>query len=82
MEVDVEMCGTDQIFNALVGRTLLKKLKNKDKFVVAVNLMENPITGELMSKSRGTVCVSFWIFPPKKCMAQLWVRPDEMIKVF
>ena len=25
MDVDVEVCGTDQIFNALVGRSLLKK---------------------------------------------------------
>ncbi len=31
MEVDVEMCGTDQIFNALAGRTLLRKLKDKEK---------------------------------------------------
>jgi len=54
IDVDVEVCGTDQIFNALAGRTLLKKIKNKDKFVVAVTLMENPKNGELMSKSKGT----------------------------
>ncbi len=54
LDVDVELCGTDQVFNALMGRTLIKKLKNKEKFVVAVNLMEDPITGELMSKSNGT----------------------------
>ena len=35
MDVDVELCGTDQIFNALAGRTLMQKMKNKDKFVVA-----------------------------------------------
>ena len=54
MDVDVELCGTDQIFNALVGRTLQKRFNNKDKFVVAVTLMEDPETGELMSKSKGT----------------------------
>ena len=27
LDVDVELCGSDQIFNALAGRTLLKKLK-------------------------------------------------------
>ncbi|MEK7553013.1 MAG: tyrosine--tRNA ligase, partial [Patescibacteria group bacterium] len=54
MDVDIELCGTDQTFNALAGRTLMKRLKNKEKFVVAVNLMENPKTKELMSKSRGT----------------------------
>ena len=45
MEVDAELCGTDQIFNALAGRTLLKRLKNKDKFVIALNLLANPKTG-------------------------------------
>lgn len=54
MDVDAELCGTDQIFNALSGRTLLKRLKNKDKFVVALNLVANPVTGQLMSKSNGT----------------------------
>lgn len=54
MDVDAELCGTDQIFNALAGRTLLKRYKNKDKFVIALNLIANPKTGELMSKSKGT----------------------------
>lgn len=80
MEVDVEMCGTDQIFNALVGRTLLKKIKNKDKFVVAVNLMENPLTGELMSKSRGTGI--FLSFSAEEMYGAIMSQPDEMIKVF
>ena len=38
MDVDVEICGTDQTFNALAGRTLIKRLKNKDKVVIALNL--------------------------------------------
>lgn len=54
MDVDVELCGTDQIFNALAGRTLLKKLKNKEKFVVSTNLIQDEKTGLLMSKSAGT----------------------------
>ncbi|MDB5162480.1 MAG: Tyrosine--tRNA ligase [Candidatus Saccharibacteria bacterium] len=55
LEVDVEIGGTDQTFNMLAGRTLLKRLKNKEKFVIATTLLENPITGEkLMSKSLGT----------------------------
>src|SRR3989338_10823218 len=55
MNVDMEMCGNDQKFNALAGRTLLKKLKNKEKFVFVTTLLENPITGEkMMSKSKGT----------------------------
>ncbi len=55
LEVDMEMCGNDQKFNALVGRTLLKRLKGKEKFVFITTLLENPITGEkMMSKSFGT----------------------------
>ncbi len=80
LNVDVELCGTDQIFNALMGRTLLKKLKNKDKFVVAVNLMENPVTGELMSKSRGTGI--FLNFSAEDMYGAIMSQPDEMIRVF
>ncbi|NCD00762.1 tyrosine--tRNA ligase [bacterium] len=80
MEVDVELCGTDQIFNALMGRTLIKKIKNKDKFVVAVNLMENPITGELMSKSNGTGV--FLNFSPIEMYGGIMSQADEMIEIF
>ncbi|MFC1625279.1 tyrosine--tRNA ligase [Patescibacteria group bacterium] len=80
MEVDVEMCGTDQIFNALVGRTLLKKFKNKEKFVLAVNLMENPKTKELMSKSRGTGV--FLDSIPSEMFGAIMAQPDEMIEIF
>jgi len=40
MDVNAEICGTDQIFNALAGRTLQKKINNREKFVVALTLME------------------------------------------
>lgn len=55
LEVDAEIGGTDQTFNMLAGRTLLKRFKNKEKFVITTTLLENPKTGEkLMSKSLGT----------------------------
>ena len=79
MDVDVEVCGTDQIFNALAGRDLLKKIKNKDKFVVAVTLMENPKTGELMSKSKGTGV--FLDVKPSEMFGQVMAQPDEMIEI-
>jgi len=79
MEVDAELCGTDQTFNALMGRTLLEKLKGKDKFVVTVNLMENPKTGELMSKSRGTgVFLDTNAFDK---FGSIMAQPDEMIEL-
>ena len=79
IDVDAELCGTDQIFNALIGRTLLKRLKNKEKFVVAVNLMENPKTGELMSKSKGIGV--FLSSPPNEMFGAIMAQPDEMIEV-
>jgi len=78
MDVDVEVCGTDQTFNALAGRTLLKRLKNKDKFVVALNLIANPKTGELMSKSNGTGV--FINLPPNDLFGAIMSLPDPMIE--
>ncbi len=79
MGVDVELCGTDQTFNALMGRTLLKALSNKDKFVVTVNLMENPKTGELMSKSRGTGV--FLDSTPFDMYGSIMSQSDEMTEI-
>lgn len=79
MDVDAEVCGTDQTFNALAGRTLLKKLKNKDKFVIALTLMENPKTGELMSKSKGTGV--FLDGTAQDMFGQIMSQPDEMMEV-
>jgi len=79
LNVDAELCGTDQIFNALAGRTLLKQKKGKDKFVMAVNLMENPKTKELMSKSKGTGV--FLDETPSEVYGSIMAQPDEMIGV-
>jgi len=55
LEADVEIGGTDQTFNMLAGRTLVKAYQNREKIVVTTTLLENPVTGEkLMSKSLGT----------------------------
>jgi len=78
MDVDAELCGTDQTFNALMGRTLVRKRLNKEKFVVVVNLMENPKTGELMSKSRGTGV--FLNTDANTMFGQIMAQPDEMMR--
>ncbi len=54
MDVDVELCGNDQIFNALAGRTLMQKMRNKEKLVIANHLIADEHTGLLMSKSNNT----------------------------
>ncbi len=78
MDVNAELCGTDQIFNALAGRTLLKRIKNKDKFVIALNLLANPKTGELMSKSNGTGV--FIGQGPNELFGAIMSLPDPMIE--
>lgn len=78
MDVDAELCGTDQIFNALSGRTLMKKLKNKEKFVIALNLIANPATGELMSKSNGTGV--FIDQSPNELFGSIMSLPDPMLE--
>ena len=52
MRVDGELCGTDQTFNALMGRTMARRYLDKEKFVVAMNLIQ--ADGVMMSKSAGT----------------------------
>jgi tyrosyl-tRNA synthetase len=55
MDIDIEVCGNDQKFNALAGRMLQKRINNREKFVFITTLLENPKTGEkMMSKSLGT----------------------------
>jgi len=79
MDVDVEMCGTDQKFNALAGRTLLRKLKDKEKFVFITRLLENPITGEkMMSKSLGTGV--FLDFDANRMYGALMAQADENMR--
>lgn len=50
LDVDMEVGGTDQTFNMLVGRHLQKLLNNKEKFVLTLPLLEG-LDGRKMSKS-------------------------------
>lgn len=54
MDVDAEIGGNDQTFNMLCGRDLMKTLKNKEKFVVTVKLLEDN-TGKKMGKTEGNM---------------------------
>ena len=50
MEVDLEIGGTDQTFNMLMGRTLLRNYKAKEKWVLSLPII-NGTDGRKMSKS-------------------------------
>lgn len=78
LNVDAEVGGTDQTFNMLVGRDLLKIYKNKEKFVITTPLLENPKTGKkMMSKSEGDfVALND---SPKDMYGKIMAMPDETI---
>ncbi len=80
MDVDIELCGTDQTFNAMAGRVLQKRINNKEKFVIVLKLGENPKTGKLMSKSEGTGV--FLSSTPEDMFGAIMAQPDEMTEVF
>lgn len=52
MDVDLEIGGTDQEFNMLIGRELQKKLNKKEKYVMTLKMIVGT-DGKQMSKSSG-----------------------------
>lgn len=54
MNVDGEIGGNDQTFNMLCGRDMLKTIKNKEKFVITVKLLEDN-GGKKMGKTENNM---------------------------
>lgn len=54
MDVDLEVGGTDQTFNMLVGRTLVERMLHKEKFVLTIPLLADA-KGVKIGKSEGNV---------------------------
>ena len=80
LDVDIEIGGTDQIFNMLVGRDLVKTYKTKEKYVIAKKLLENPKTGRiLMSKSEGNFIGLDE--KPSQMYGKIMALPDEIIPI-
>ncbi len=52
MDIDLEIGGSDQTFNMLAGRTLMKAVAGKEKMVMTLQLLTND-EGKKMSKSEG-----------------------------
>lgn len=76
MDVDLEIGGTDQEFNMLVGRELMKKMKNKNKYILTTPMIMG-IDGNQMSKSTGN-CV--WLDDlPNDMYGKLLSIPDTQI---
>lgn len=74
MDVDLEIGGTDQEFNMLMGRELQKKFNDKEKWVLEVPMIVGT-DGQQMSKTTGN-CV--WLDDePSEVYGKLMRLPDE-----
>ena len=54
MDVDLELGGKDQTFNMLAGRSLMKSMKNKNKFVMTTPLLTDS-AGQKIGKTEGNI---------------------------
>jgi len=76
LNVDLEIGGTDQTFNMLIGRELMGKMRNKEKFVLTCPMILG-IDGRPMSKTSGN-CI--WIEDtPSQMFGKIMSIPDDLI---
>ncbi|KKP93818.1 MAG: Tyrosyl-tRNA synthetase [Parcubacteria group bacterium GW2011_GWC1_38_6] len=76
MSVDLEIGGNDQTFNMLRGRDLMKKIKNKEKFIMALKLLTDS-TGKKMGKTDGNfVSLSEG---PEEIFGKIMAWPDSLL---
>jgi tyrosyl-tRNA synthetase len=54
LDIDGEIGGNDQMFNMLTGRTLMRQIKDKEKFVITTKLLEDS-NGKKMGKTEGNM---------------------------
>jgi len=76
MDVDLEIGGSDQTFNMLCGRTLMKTMRNKDKFVMSTPLLADS-KGVKIGKTEGNVIGI--TDDPRDLFAKIMALPDEVI---
>jgi tyrosyl-tRNA synthetase len=77
LNVDGEFGGRDQTFNMLMGRTLMKAYKNKDKFVLTTHFLLSADGVNKMSKSIGN-CI-FINDSAETKYAKVMSIPDNLI---
>lgn len=78
LKTDAEIGASDQLFNMLVGRDMVREYLGKEKFVVTTKLLVNPETGKKMSKSEG----SFIALgdAPNEMYGKIMAFPDELMR--
>lgn len=78
MDVDLEIGGSDQFFNMMTGRVLLKTIKGKEKYVLATKLLVDK-KGEKVGKTAGNAL--FLNSQPTDFYAGIMSFPDESIEL-
>lgn len=80
MDVDLEIGGSDQLFNMMMGRTLQRQLNNREKWVLTTPII-NGTDGRKMSKSYGNF-VALTEEPNDMYGKLMSVADDEIITYF
>jgi tyrosyl-tRNA synthetase len=76
MDVDLEIGGSDQMFNMMVGRDLMKAIKGKEKFILTMKLLTGK-EGKKIGKTTGGAV--FLNTQPEEMFGQIMSFPDEVI---
>jgi len=76
MNVDLEIGGSDQTFNMLMGRHLMQVLKGKEKFVLTTKLLVDP-QGQKVGKTTGNAL--FLNSSPEQLYGGIMSFPDDVI---
>ncbi|MFC1790687.1 tyrosine--tRNA ligase, partial [Patescibacteria group bacterium] len=80
MDVDLEIGGTDQMFNMLIGRELQKKFRNKEKYVLTVQMLPGS-DGKTMSKTSGNT-INLLDSPKDKYGKAMSIVDEAIIQYF
>ena len=76
LDVDLEIGGTDQTFNMLIGRELMQKIKRKEKLVMTLKMILGT-DGQPMSKTRGN-CI--WLADsPQEMYGKIMSISDDLV---
>jgi len=78
MDVDLEIGGNDQMFNMMVGRKLMRTIKNKEKFVLTTKLLVDK-EGKKVGKTTGNAL--FLDSKPEDFYAGIMSFPDEVLSL-
>ena len=58
MNIDLEIGGTDQTFNMLCGRTLVKAMQNREKFIMTMPLLADAAGNKIGKTERNAIAIT------------------------